>query len=302
MRIVIWGLKSISHSHRYIHEGFFEAFSRVGYECYWVDDKQSSNEYLAKNTLVISVNLACETLEYRADVKYVLHNVESDRFQNQSNVLKLQVFTKSAQGASIDESCSLYDQASRTLFQPWGIPTDPVTWMMPSSTPSDTEYWVGSIWNNELNQGNISAIAAFKEALTERGLKFKPANRMKIGMPAILGGRGLWLPTQISEADAAAFVHISPIGASIVGNWQREHKYVPCRIFKNLAAGQVVSSNADYSFIFGELGIYESNLEILLDKVMSLSLSEKEKRVTNSQEIMSNYTYVKSLQRILSVL
>jgi hypothetical protein len=35
---VIWGHKLHTHTHSYVHEGFFRAFQYLGYRTHWLDD------------------------------------------------------------------------------------------------------------------------------------------------------------------------------------------------------------------------------------------------------------------------
>lgn len=301
-RIIIWGLKSVSHSHRYIHEGFFNALSQSGNDCVWVDDEPHNNEFVTRDCLVISVNLASKHLTYRSDAKFVLHNVEAEIFQNQSNVLNLQVLTNRSTGNAVDDSLAKYDVKTSTIYQPWGIPTAPSTWLGPNQAPGRTEYWVGSIWNNDMNQGNTEAIAAYKTSLESFDLKFEPANKMKIGWPAKLGGKGLWTPSKISESEAAGFVSRSPIGAAIVGNWQRENGYVPCRLFKNLAAGQPATSNADFSAVLDGASIFSEDMNDLILRRLNLSARDNKRLVEEGQRATLKYTYERGFRRMLACL
>jgi len=301
-RIIIWGLKSVSHSHRYIHEGFFDALSRAGYDCLWVDDEPQNNHFVARDSLIISVNLASKHLAFRPDAKFVLHNIESERFQGQRNVLNLQVATNRSIGDSVDDSLAKYDAKTSTIYQPWGIPTAPSTWQKPNQNPGHTEYWVGSIWNNELNQGNTEIIASYKASLESFDLTFEQANKMKIGWPAKLGGKGLWIPSMISESEAAGFVYRSPIGASIVGNWQRENGYIPCRLFKNLAAGQPATSNADFSSLLDGACLFSEDVDDLIRERLNLSAQEKKHLVEEGQRATLKYTYERGFGRMLACL
>lgn len=301
-RVVIWGLRNVSHTHRYIHKGFYETFVRLGFECHWVDDQASANDLLTPGTVVITVNLACERLEYRANVKYILHNVEREVFRNRDNVLMLQVLTHDSSGEAIDGTVALYNESQRALYQPWGIPSEPEDWLAPNPSPGKTEFWVGSVWNNPQNQGNLVTIDEYSDALESQGYKFKKANKMKLGVPAILGGKGVWLPTSISDEQAAALIYRSPFGAAVVGEWQKDHGYVPCRLFKNVAAGHIPASNADFTSIFKSTFVGNTSYSEMIETLEGFSEEERVSLVSQAQIEMHPYTYSKAIARMLELI
>lgn len=301
MKAIVWGLRAQQHTHQYIHRGFHKAFSEMGWDVEWVDDEPSNNSLIRPGDLVFSVNVASRHLVNNPRAKYVLHNVDRPELRYHTNVTCLQVFTHDAEGQSLFGSRSLWDEKNKTIYQPWGIPSQPHEWIKPVSALGKKEYWVGTIWNNKANQGNSEAISAYKAALKANGIAFKQTGGAGYPIPRFLGGTGLFSKSGLSETLALDLVSRSPIGAAVVGNWQREHGYVPCRLFKNLAAGQVPSSNADFSDLFGDLAIVAGDFSQLIETRLSLSDLELRSRVRDAQEIMENYTYQKSIERILSI-
>lgn len=301
-RAVIWGLANHHHTHRYIHQGFYETFKAIGWDTDWVDDKPDNNACIKPGDLVISVDVASSHLQNKSKANYVLHNVERPELRNHENVTVLQVFTFDAFGESLFGSRCLWDQKSRTIYQPWGIPSQPDSWLEPRKTLGTKEFWVGSIWNNDQNQGNSQVISEYKAALESHGIRLKHTGGVGYPIPKFLGGAGLFRKTELSELEARDLVAKSPIGAAVVGNWQRDHGYVPCRLFKNLAAGQVPSSNADFSDLFGDLAIATGDFSHLIETRLSLPHTEVRKRVREGQAMMANYTYQKSIERILSII
>jgi hypothetical protein len=289
--VVIWGLKSIRHSHRYIHQGFQSTFQRLGYDVVWVDDKVRNQKFLEGSNLVVSVDIASKNLVWYKNNKYILHNVERQDFQGQKNVLNLQVFSSNSFGSAVDDSIALYDKTSQTLFQPWGV-SEPITlWKTPSRSHGKVEYWVGAIWNNNLNQGNRPIMDLYGQVLNSRGIKFK-----RIGGTRSLGING------INPIRSLELVNCSPVGSQIVGNWQKEKRYVPCRLFKNIAAGQPPSSNADFSFILKDLGYYSEDLESLVEHSSKMSYQSRLDLVREAQKAILSYTYEKGITRILQAL
>lgn len=289
-QVVIWGLRTIRHSHRYIHKGFYENFSRMGFDVVWVDDKAENQKYLEGRKLVVLADVASKYVINETNNVYVTHNLDRPDFTDSSNVLRLQVWTNESKGVPVDSSLALYDKDSRTLFQPWGIPEPESLWLKPSLNVGKREYWVGAVWNNQLNQGNKRVISEYKSILDNRGLKFR-----RVGGTRWLTKNGL------SPHRSYELVNRSPLGCAIVGEWQDSKGYIPCRLFKNVAAGAIPSSNSDFSTLFFDSGIYNGNLETLVSEVMQVRDSEKYERVAHAQQLMKQYKYENSIVRITTL-
>ena len=290
-RVVIWGLKNRRHSHRYIHQSFFDSFQRLGYETVWVDDKTANQKYLEGSNLVFSVNTASEHILWTPTNHYVLHNYERQDFVGQPNVLNLQVFTRASTGSSVDESIATYDSNSKTLFQPWGISEEVSEWKVPTKYRSEVEFWIGAIWNNSLNQGNAPIVAQYAEALQNHGIKLRR-----------IGGTRSISKSGINAVKALRIVNRSPIGSAIVGDWQRENQYVPCRLFKNIAAGHLPTSNANFTNMVGDAGYFSQDINSIIEHVLALSDETKLELVYEAQNSILPYTYQRGIQRILEVL
>ena len=53
-KVIIWGYKLHSHTHSYIHAGYYKAFKALGYETYWLDSRDSFDTSLFENALIFS--------------------------------------------------------------------------------------------------------------------------------------------------------------------------------------------------------------------------------------------------------
>jgi hypothetical protein len=93
-------------------------------------------------------------------------------------------------------------------------------------------------------------------------------------------------------------VRFSTSAPAIVGDWQREHEYLPCRMFKNISYGQVGFSNVPkFKDILGEYCI-DGSFEEMIEKVLLLKESEYKELVLRQQEIIKKYTYKNALENI----
>lgn len=288
----MWGLKSVIDSYKFIQKSFYGNARLLGYESIWVDDLETNQSVVNRGDIVFAVDRAQKHLPIRSDVKYVLHNISGKELRLEENYINIQVFRKDSLGANLGIPWVQWDHSSRTLFQPWGIPTPPKLWKTPSFPQKKREYWMGSIWNDGENRGNSEFMKKYIEVLTNHGIEFH-----RKGTPT------RFQPNGISEARGQNLVNKSIIGAAVVGEWQKENLYVPCRLLKNIASGVPPSSNGDFSLVFGDVGgIFEPNPEILITRVLSLTRKQREEIVLNSQAKILPYTYTANMSRIFNFL
>ena len=290
-RVVIWGLRSVRHSHRYIHSGFYDAFQRLGHETYWVDDSKESQKLLSPGTIVIAVNVASKYLIKKKLVKYVLHNLEPESLNLDSNYLKLQVYTCNSTGEILETPVARYDQKSKTLYQPWGIANPSQNWLMRQETRSTSEFWIGAVWQNNLGQGNQDEIELYKKVLKSHGIKFRKR-----------GGTRWFTREGISENQSLNLVNQSAVGAAIVGNWQKENSYIPCRFFKNIAAGAIPSSNSNLGSLLGISGIFDPDIDLLVDQILATSHKKANYLNEEAKRKIEIFSYENSIKRILETL
>jgi hypothetical protein len=289
-KVIIWGLRSELHSHKFIHNGFFLNFRNLGYETLWVDDRQNHRELVKPGDLVVSVDVASKNLPIVKGARYILHNISAAELGISEKYIQLQVHTNSSAGVNVGLPYISWDCSTKTLFQPWGVPTAPRHWREASTARSNKEYWTGSIWNNEQNQGNSDFMARYIEVLRKRNIEF-----VQKGTPT------RFHPNGISELKSIKLVSRSAIGSAVVGNWQKNNEYIPCRLFKNIASGAIPSSNADFSLLFGkDGGIFNSNPEELVDEILAISLKKKQRMGKDAQNRILPYTYASAISRILN--
>jgi len=260
-----------------------------------------------RDTVVLVLGGHAQHLPTEIDARFVLHNFGHEEVRRlPKRFIRLQVFTNGVVAGRLEQDViSFYSEEINTLFQPWGLPESASTFLEYNPNPGSVEFWVGSVWNNELNQGNQSEIRSYKTALGLRNLKFSQVGsetryaRITRALNLKFSKNGDF---GLTEAKARNLVNVSPIGAAIVGDWQKQVGYVPCRVFKNVAAGQPVLSNSDFSFLFGDMSRKFENLDELIDHRLSLQLSVARRLVAEAQSELQRYTYVAAIERMLRVL
>jgi hypothetical protein len=283
-KVVVWGLKSSNHSHSYIHSHFYHTLKKLGTEAVWVDDFAENKTLVRENDLVIVANVADRNLPLLPKVYYCFHNCDHEmRLKiEQRYKLTLQVYTNTMEKDSEPWGLvTFFNHNSKTLYQPWATELLPDEFQEPVGTERlNNVYWVGSIWNNEQNQGNEIEIATLKKGLAKYQIDFTNV-------------------TGVSDAENMAYVRKSKIAPAIAGGWQVENDYLPCRMWKNISYGQLGISNVrKFAAIFGACSVPGVTIEELVDYALTLPERQYRNLIREQQEIVKNHTY---LDRLLTI-
>ncbi len=285
--MIVWGGKTGLESHRHIHRAFHQNALKLGYESHWFND-EPGNKLLADD-VVIAADIWSKYLYHRRGVDYVLHNFDAShpviRQTEPERILRLQVWTTDAFG---DEWAPYrqYSPGHRILFQPWGADLLAEEFMEPVYNHStNAVVFVGAVWSDTLigtELGNKQAIAELDQACQDRGLE-------------------LHLHTQIPETQMIALSRSARLAPTVVGNWQTEHGYLPCRAFKHASYGIPVLSN---SSTVNDLFAIETpeSIDDLIASSLRLRQGPYLELVRAHQRLAANYTYRESIQAILRAL
>jgi len=287
-KIIIWGFKTVFHTHRFIHRHFHDTLIKLGdNNVIWVDDSSESASMINKGDLVIAMNMASEHLPYKKDVFYCLHNIENE-MKNNHLLLNLQVHHNRIdipkEKMEVWEQVTFFSKEKKTLFQSWGTDLLPTEFYKPVFSGSSKEvFWIGSIWNNKYDQGNLNEMDELKSAIEKNKLAFVHTEK-------------------VSVKKNIELVRKSRIAPAISGKFQVDVDYLPCRVYKNISYGQPAITNvARFQELFGASGIKGKTISELISN--ALSLSEKEYlKIAEQQQIYiaNNHTYLNKLVNIFS--
>lgn len=295
-RIVIWGLRRKYHTHRHIHQSFYKNARKLGFETIWVEDDKKNQKHIKPGDLIISADLIGKmvpekntfeeyNLPVRDDIFYCLHNFKEifKEKLNKKNYINLQVYHDVVLHINNIEkwgSATYFDNETKTLYQPWGTDLLPEEFKRPVYNKNKFIFWIGSIWNDNLNRGNINEITELKNICKKRGFIFINLR---------------FIPDYLNTF----FVRLSRIAPAIAGKFQVEVNYLPCRMFKNISYGQLGITNIrKFHDILGEHFISGETIEELIDNTLSLSKTEYLAKIKAQQEIIKSYTYKSALENI----
>lgn len=290
-RVIIWGLLTKHHTHRYIHKGFYNSSIRIGLDVLWLEDILENNDLIKETDLIITVGFASNNLIIKTDAFYCLHNAD-EHFNSVKNLfgtsklICLQVYTNKLSGDLYKiSSCTYFDSKSRTLYQPWGTDIPKKDFSNYSDFRlSNFSFFVGSVWNNDLNQGNLNEINILKRALWANNiclLNFRPR----------------------SEYVHKKLINSSRIAPAIAGKWQVENGYLPCRMFKNIANGALGASNVlEFSEILEDYCITNTtDIFLIVEKLLSIDKTEAKIILRNQQNLILKHLYEEKINNIINI-
>lgn len=289
-KIVIWGHKLHSHTHSYIHHAFYRAFEAMGYPTFWFDNNDSIEEYDFANTLFLTEGQVDANIPIRDDCLYIIHNCTNSKYLpllNAGKCIQLQVYTDQVLAYQTEEiaKCIHYDVPGKTVYMPWAtdlLPDeiDAIKQRMPMNQNSNKIYWIGTVGDGYF--GNINEINPFKQASQDAGYEF-----------IAQGGN-------VSPEDHQRLIGSSYMAPTIVGKWQFNVNYIPCRIFKNISYGQMGITNSYRVYdLFEKKIVYNPDTYQLF-----FDAQEALKNVTQSQifELMDfvrdNHTYINRIETL----
>jgi len=281
--LVVWGFRRKYDTFRYIHTGFAAAGQRLGWQVDWVDDESRNQKVVTPNSLVISMNLCQKYLPVVFGARYVIHNNERADLAEKITSgfgINLQTWTFNCPGDRISgQEAIRYNPPTRTLFEAWGTSIPQSQWNQPNISNNRYMFWVGSIWDNALGQGNRPVIADLVNALRNAGIRFLH----------------LWRTPEVIHR---TLIHKSGLRPAVVGNWQAENGYIPCRAFKNLSFGALpITNNRAVQVALGPSIPLSTNMESLVNDYLRMPRNEILERTSVAQENLVHFTYEANLLR-----
>lgn len=289
-QVVIWGHKLHTHTHSYIHEAFFQAFTHLGYPTYWLDQEDSVEGWDFSGTLFLTEGQADAKIPICADSLYILHNCDPQKYADISKERKiiLQVYTDDVLRYSRFVKiapCCYADFVDRVLYMPWATDLlphqiDDVKAQMCNRVEEKTVYWVGTIGAGEF--GNIEELTPFIRACQENGVSF-------------VHQAGI---DPIRQRDCITRSFLAP---AIVGRWQQEKGYIPCRIFKNISYGKMGLTNSYRVYeLFEKKILYNPDTyQLFLDGEQAIHSFSQEELFLLMDFVKEHHTYLNRIDWIV---
>jgi hypothetical protein len=297
-KVVIWGHKLHSHTHSYIHERFFRAFQHMGYATYWFDDNDDVHDFDFTHSLFITEGQADGNIPIRFDCQYVIHNCENQKYKplfDASICVTLQVFTEDVltrPGCRKIAPCIYYDVAGKCVYIPWASDFLPEEIEMMKervgkTTKKNYVHWIGTIGGGIF--GNEDQLNDFKRACNENGIRFKHNSPW---------GHG------IDRDEYVKLITPAYLAPAIVGKWQQEKGYIPCRIFISICCGQMGVTNSNWVYeLFDKKITYNPDCyQLFYDAKERQETWTVEDQLALMDLVKEKHTYINRIQTLLEFL
>jgi hypothetical protein len=287
--VIIWGHFKTLNTYSYIQGAFFRACEEMGFNTLWLEDTED-NAKIANNigaAIYITEGQTDKFIPLRNDSAYVTHNCVTSKYEGMRR-LGIQVFTN--QDPITSESLILspvshYEKSGKLLFFPWATDLLPREFDFDNvlTVPKENNvYWIGTIARLGPFE-NISEITPFDNNCYKNGIQFKQVSG-------------------VSTEENKLLINKSYIAPTIVGKWQKQVGFIPCRIFKNMSYGELGVTNSEtISKIFGDLIVYEPDTSSMLVTV-GAERYNKDRIIEGMKFVQKNHTYINRMEDILKVL
>lgn len=320
-KVVIWGHKLHSHTHSYIHWGFYRAFKHLGYDTYWFDNSDNVKDFDFSNSLFLTEHQVDQKIPIRDDCFYILHNcylLHYERHKKQfkkGRCISLQVYRheyidKKAPKIQAQLSKTLsngkkyfyydtnnnikldeytyYNLKDKIIYMPWATDLLPheieqIQKNLPQVNNSRKKIinYIGS---------DITDLKKFKKACLENNIKF---NR--------LGG---FNKKNLSMQENINKIQESYLAPAIQRRYQVKQGYIPCRIFKNISYGHIGATNSKTVYeLFNKKIIYNSDpYQLFYDMQKKVSNFDIQEQLELMDFVKEKHTYINRIKTLLNFL
>lgn len=292
-RVIIWKYPLHSHTHSYIHWGFYRGFTHLGYKTYWIDNEKQLNTINLANSLFFVSGGQEEGVPLRDDCYYIIHNCMAARYarlRQMGHCIALQVYTHDCLDRKEPsfKYCFHYDLGQPIIYMPWATDLlpheiDENKKRVASVVKKNQALFIGTI--NAGGYGNQKEITPFMQACNEHH------------MPFINGG----CCTKSME-DNVSLVMESLLAPAIQGEWQCKKGYIPCRIFKNISYGAMGITNSEIVYnLFDKKIVYNPDTYRLghqaIEKLKNFDLNELYELM---DLVRDNHTYLNRIESLFN--
>lgn len=296
-KIFIWGHKLNTHSHSYIHLGFYRAFAYLGHYVMWLDNDDDVSGVDFSDGIFLTEGQVCQKMPVRKDCKYILHNcpqlgIEKGKFVNiQYLTYDSMKYEQVSPGIHKIDDCICF---------PWGSPFLPNEFDLSDVDRKRNKkiYYLGTVDNPDVEGGNYNPILEFAESALDGGYKTYVGGGYTGLQPDILNYIRGW----ISEEEQYYYLRGGYMQPALQGKRQLVNGMIPCRLFKSISCGlDGITNNFMANAFFNDALVYEDSCSELF-----YSAHKRQDEIARKKwlmiQVQKYHTYVNRVKAILEVL
>jgi hypothetical protein len=304
-QIVIWGHKLHTHTHSYIHNGFFIGFNHIGYNTQWYDDNDDVSTVDFSNSLFITEHQVNKKIPCRTDCLYLTHYVDAGDFPGvpKEHIILLKVALRDFKGHDAKYPNCIYTplyygnkheyyskiNGYNCLYMYWA--TD----LLPDEIQENIENLTEIVTNREINMiGTITRPWMYLSQLCrDKNIQFNQY------------GASFNVHSQKNKSiqENVRLIKQSLIAPALQDMQQCQENYIPCRIFKNISYGKMgITNNPIVYELFDKKILYDSNLQKLFNTALDFEQREDKHVIIKElmEHVRDNHTYINRINTILT--
>lgn len=303
-KIVIWGYPLHTHTHSYIHNAFYKAFSYLGHEVYWFDDSNYPSDFDYNNCIFLTEGFADKNIPLNKTSTYFVHVcVNPDKYLgNVKKLIDIRYLQEKMENDNYDfvldrNNCIeldkgvLYDKNSNDYdicYVAWG--TD----LLPHEINEDwinierenTYYFIGSV-SSVGRFANGPLINEFVDCCSKNGI-----NHIYIDP---------W-SRPVNDETNRLLMQKSILSPDFRNETHKRWGYLACRLFKSISYGHlgITNSPINASFIDNSV-ICDDNISNLFELGMS---NRHDKDIIRHQMniVKNSHTYINRINGLLELI
>lgn len=296
-RFIVWGLTLYTHTHSQIHYAFDKAAKSMGWNSTWLPDTQASALQLKDESfddvLILTAGGHDQHIPIKTNAFYILHNCDHSKYSSvpESHKMWLQVYTNEILSRNLFALPGRkYEQwqADGNVFQmPWATDLLPhevnsnMDRVRQGEVPAKNQVAVFVGTRGQGQFGNSKELDAFQKGLAPWNCKLT-----------------CHTSTSINNESAMNLIQGAAFAPTIVGTWQKEKGYIPCRIFKTISQGhQGLTNSFEAADCVNHCAVYDADESKLLGKQYASQIS-KENILEAMTLIRDHHTYINRVQSL----
>lgn len=306
-KIIIWGHPLHSHTHSYIHNGFFLGFKELGYHTYWFhDDISIDPSFDFSNSLFITEHQVDNKIPKRNDCLYFVHFLEKHKYPgvNDSNLIDLKCSFRDMNREKENDPNLLFTPITDKNFEFYSNINNQLTYytlwatdLFPRQIMENINN-ISNIRNNRTN--NIFFIGQITNSWNHLKQLCQYNNIPFVKYGATFNNKD---PRALSTEDNQKFIQQSFISPALQDELQIKDQYIPCRIFKNISYGRMgITNNPLVYNLFDKKILFDSNINNLIIKSINFEKkydsNSNDTVISNMKYVMDNHTYIQRIESL----
>jgi len=296
MKVVIWGHKLHSHTHSYVHYGFYRAFKHLGFNTYWFDNNDNVAGVDFTDALFITERQVDQKIPLVSTAYYVVHDLTNIYDLSQYDSIRHRILTWGRLyhpltdwvGLSYEkvEPYVYYNNEAHKLCFPYAtdlLPDEIDCIYCPSTEP---------IINMIGSYGFQTAeYQPFIEECKNNGIQWHQTG-------LYLDGKGVVTDHNLQ------LIRQSIIAPAIQVQWQINYGHIPCRIFKNISYGKFgITNSPTVNELFEGNIVFNQDCRQLFYDAMDYYHNPNIKQIEDTMRLVRDrHTYINRIQVILRYL